>query len=230
VPLDHSLEGPMTRLSDRRTAGRALADRLRSFAGRRDVTVLALPRGGVPVAYEIATALDAPLDVIVVRKLGVPGYPELAMGAIAGGKVTVLNRSLLRELRVDQASFDRVLDDERAELRRRELAYRGERPPAHVAGRIVIVVDDGLATGATMQAAITALEQQHASTILVAVPVASREAVETFTSAGHAVVTLMTPEPFYGVGRWYEDFEPTSDEEVVALLDDATRRAHAGTG
>jgi predicted phosphoribosyltransferase len=220
----------MLTLIDRRTAGRALAARLRELAGLPDVTVLALPRGGVPVAYEIALALDAPLDVVVVRKLGVPGYPEVAMGAIAGGKVCVLDRALLHQLRVDRFAFDRVVQAERAELRRRELAYRGARPPLHVAGQSVVVVDDGLATGATMRAAIIALEQQHVREIIVAAPVAAREAVRTIASGGHEVVTLMMPEPFYGVGQWYDDFAPTSDEEVVALLDAAAHRDVATVG
>lgn len=203
---------------NRRQAGRTLATRLLGFRDQPDVIVLALPRGGVPVAYEVARSLHAPLDVVVVRKLGVPGQPELAMGAIAGGKVCVLNRGLMRELRVERADFDRVLDAERREMRRREHAYRGSRTPLHLAGRTVILVDDGLATGATMAAAITAAAQQHAAKIVVAVPVASREAVAELSTAGHTVATVMTPEPFYGVGNWYEDFAPTSDAEVKTLL------------
>jgi predicted phosphoribosyltransferase len=215
----------MIRLVDRRTAGRQLAAHLREYAGRADVTVLALPRGGVPVGFEIAGALGVPLDVIVVRKLGVPMYPEVAMGAIAGEKAIFLNHSVLRELHIDRASFDRVLADEREELRRREVAYRGTRPALQLAGRTIILVDDGLATGATMQAAILALEEQHVAAIVVAAPVASREAVAAISEAGHSVVVLDTPEPFDGVSRWYEDFAPTGDEEVIELLDAA---ANAG--
>ena len=166
----------MIHLVDRRTAGRELAEHLREYAGRTDVIVLALPRGGVPVGYEIAGALGVPLDVIVVRKLGVPMYPELAMGAIAGESV-FLNHDVLRQLHVDRASFERVLAAEREELHRREVAYRGGRAPPQLAGRTIILVDDGLATGATMQAAIAALEAQHVAAIVVAAPVASREAV-----------------------------------------------------
>jgi putative phosphoribosyl transferase len=210
----------MIRLVDRRTAGRELAEHLREYAGRPDVTVLALPRGGVPVGYEIAAALGVPLDVIVVRKVGVPMYPELAMGAIAGESV-YLNHDVLRQLHIDRASFERVLADEREELRRREVAYRGTRAPLQLAGRTIILVDDGLATGATMQAAILSLEQQHVAAIVVAAPVASREAVAAIKEEGHDVVVLDTPEPFDGVSRWYADFTETSDQEVIELLDTA---------
>jgi predicted phosphoribosyltransferase len=213
----------MERLADRRSAARTLASRLQAYAGRADVTVLALPRGGVPVGFEIAAALGVPLDVIVVRKLGVPMYPELAMGAIAGESV-YLNHDVLRQLHIDRASFERVLADEREELRRREVAYRGTRAPLQLAGRTIILVDDGLATGATMQAAILALEEQKVAAIVVAAPVASREAVAAIRAEGHDVVVLDTPEPFDGVSRWYADFTPTSDEEVIELLDAA---AHA---
>jgi len=211
----------MIHLVDRRTAGRELAEHLREYAGRTDVIVLALPRGGVPVGYEIAGALGVPLDVIVVRKLGVPMYPELAMGAIAGESV-FLNHDVLRQLHVDRASFERVLAAEREELHRREVAYRGGRAPPQLAGRTIILVDDGLATGATMQAAIQALEEQHAAAIVVAAPVASREAVAAIREEGHNVVVLDMPEPFDGVSRWYADFTPTSDEEVITLLDSRT--------
>ena len=208
----------MQPLVDRRTAGRQLAAQLRAYAGRADVTVLALPRGGVPVGFEIAAALGVPLDVIVVRKLGVPMYPELAMGAIAGDAV-VVNHDVLGHMHVDRQSFERVLADEREELHRREVAYRGTRAPLQLAGRTIILVDDGLATGATMQAAIAALEEQHVAQIVVAAPVATREAVAAIREEGHAVVVLDTPEPFDGVSRWYIDFAPTSDEEVIELLD-----------
>lgn len=208
----------MNPLADRRSAGRMLAARLHEYAGRADVTVLALPRGGVPVAFEIAAALGAPLDVIVVRKLGVPMYPELAMGAIAGESV-YLNHDVLRQLHVDRASFERVLAFEREELRRREVAYRGTRAPLRLADRTIILVDDGLATGATMQAAILSLEEQHVAAIVVAAPVASRESVAAIRAEGHDVVVLDMPEPFDGVSRWYADFTPTSDEEVNALLE-----------
>ena len=208
----------MQPLVDRRTAGRQLAAQLRAYAGRADVTVLALPRGGVPVGFEIAAALGVPLDVIVVRKLGVPMYPELAMGAIAGDAV-VVNHDVLGHMHVDRQSFERVLADEREELHRREVAYRGTRAPLQLSGRTIIHVDDGLATGATMQAAIAALEEQNVAQIVVAAPVATHEAVAAIREEGHAVVVLDTPEPFDGVSRWYIDFAPTSDEEVIELLD-----------
>jgi len=208
----------MNALADRRSAGRLLAARLHEYAGRSDVTVLGLPRGGVPVAYEIAAALAAPLDAIVVRKIGAPMYPELAMGAIAGESV-VVNHDVVRQLHVDRASFDRVLADEREELRRREVAYRGMRAPLQLEGRTVILVDDGLATGASMQAAILALEAQHVAAIVVAAPVATREAVAAIRAEGHRVVVLDMPEPFDGVSRWYADFTPTTDQEVIALLE-----------
>jgi len=207
----------MIQLVDRRSAGRELAERLREYAGRSDVTVLALPRGGVPVAFEIAAALHAPLDVIAVRKVGVPMYPELAMGAIAGDSI-VLNHDVLRQLHIDRASFERVLAAEREELHRREVAYRGTRAAPRLAGRTIILVDDGLATGATMQAAILALEAQDVAAIVVVAPVASREAVAAIRAEGHEVVVLDMPEPFDGVSRWYADFTPTTDEEVIALL------------
>ena len=213
----------MIHLVDRRTAGRELAEHLTEYAGRSDVTVLALPRGGVPVGYEIATALGVPLDVIVVRKLGVPMYPEVAMGAIAGEKSIFLNHDVLNQLHIDRASFERVLANEREELRRREVAYRGTRAALPLAGRTIILVDDGLATGATMQVAILALEEQHVAAIVVAAPVASREAAAAITEAGHRVVVLDTPEPFDGVSRWYADFTETSDEEVIELLGGGSR-------
>ena len=203
---------------NRYTAGASLATQLAHYADRDDVIVLALPRGGVPVGFEVARRLHAPLDVLVVRKLGVPGYPELAMGAIAGGEVRVLNRDLLRQLRIHDKAVDRVVEDERHELARRELAYRGPRPPLPLRGRTIILVDDGLATGATMYAAIVALQRQHVARIVVAVPVASREAYEALASAADEVVSVLTLEQFFGVGRWYENFEPTSDDEVRELL------------
>ena len=214
----------MQAFADRREAGRELAARLREYAGRPDVVVLALPRGGVPVAYEIAVALEAPLDILLVRKLGAPGQPELAMGAIATGDVCVLNRGLMRELGVGREELERVYATELEELHRRERAYRGTRPMPPLAGRTVILVDDGLATGATMLAAVTALDQQDVARVIVAVPVASRESVRGLVDEGRPVVALMVPEPFIGVGRWFVDFAPTSDEEVLALLESGWSR------
>lgn len=217
----------MQRFRDRRHAGRALAGRLARYAGRPDVVVLALPRGGVPVAYEVARALGAPLDILVVRKLGVPGHPELAMGAIAGGAVRVLNRAVLRQLRIEGVELDRAVEAERRELHRRERAYRGDRPVPEVAGRTVILVDDGLATGSTMLAAVTAVERQHAARVVVAAPVASREAQDAVAVAADEAVAVLVPQRLHGVGLWYEDFSQTSDDEVRRLLADAWRQTAA---
>ena len=180
--------------------------------------MLALPRGGVPVAYEVARALDAPLDVFVVRKLGLPGQEELAMGAVATGGVRVLNEQLVRALRIPDDVIEAVTASERAELERRERLYRGDRPPLDVRGRTVILVDDGLATGATMQAAIQALRPQQPARIVVAVPTAAWETCEALKVQADEVVCAVTPDPFYAVGMWYEDFSQTTDDEVRALL------------
>jgi predicted phosphoribosyltransferase len=203
---------------DRREAGRRLAEGLASYAGRPDVVVLALPRGGVPVAYEVARALGAPLDVFVVRKLGLPDHDELAMGAVATGGVQVLNDQLVRALGIPWPVIEAVAARERAELARRERLYRGERRPPDVRGRTVILVDDGLATGATMQAAVRALRQQGPARIVVAVPTAAPETCEALKAQVDDVVCAVTPEPFYSVGLWYQDFEQTSDDEVRDLL------------
>jgi predicted phosphoribosyltransferase len=180
--------------------------------------VLGLPRGGVPVAYEVAAALAAPLDVFVVRKLGVPGHEELAMGAIASGGVRVLNERVVNEVGIDAPEIEAVADRERAELERRERAYRGERDPIDVEGKTVIVVDDGLATGATMRAAITALRDRQADTIVVAVPTGSPQTCAEIGETVDEIVCPRTPEEFTAVGVWYRDFEPTSDDEVRRLL------------
>ena len=203
---------------DRREAGRLLAEKLAAYANRPDVLVLALPRGGVPVAYEVARGLGAPLDVFVVRKLGVPGYEELAMGAIATGGVRVLNDQLVERLGIGDQAIEAIAARERQELERRERLYRGDRPPLDVRGRTVILVDDGLATGATMHAAIDALRQQNPARIVVAVPTASPEACEEMKEKADDVICAITPEPFYAVGRWYHDFSQTADEEVGVLL------------
>ena len=204
--------------SDRRDAGRVLAEKLTAYANRPDVLVLALPRGGVPVGYEVARALGAPLDVFVVRKLGVPGYEELAMGAVATGGVLVLNDQLVERLGIPQHIIDAVAARERQELARRERLYRSGRPPLDVRGRTVILVDDGLATGATMHAAIQALRQQNPARIVVAVPTASPETCEEMRARADDVICGITPEPFDAVGRWYRDFSQTTDEEVGVLL------------
>jgi putative phosphoribosyl transferase len=207
------------RFHDRAEAGRLLADRLRHYAGRDDVIVLALPRGGVPVGYEVAKALGAPLDVFVVRKLGVPGYEELAMGAIASGGLIVLNREALQALPITEADIQRAAAAELRELERREEAYRGGHDPPRVEGKTVILVDDGLATGSTMRAAALAVRQLNPARAVVAVPVAAAETCDEFRDVVDEIVCSVTPRPFRAVGLWYEDFSQTSDEEVRELLD-----------
>jgi putative phosphoribosyl transferase len=206
---------------DRYDAGETLAERLREFAGRPDVVVLALPRGGVPVGYVVARELGVPLDVFVVRKLGTPGQPELAMGAIASGGVRVLNRDVVVSLAIPDWAIEQVTRQEEEELQRRELQYRGNRSPLEVRGKTVILVDDGLATGSTMRAAAAALRKAGAARIVVAVPVASRVTCDQLREEGNDVVCATTPEPFFAVGQWYKDFDQTSDEEVRGLLDRA---------
>jgi erythromycin esterase-like protein/predicted phosphoribosyltransferase len=203
---------------DRREAGRVLAEKLAAYANRPDVVVLALPRGGVPVAYEVARRLVAPLDVFVVRKLGVPGYEELAMGAVASGGVRVLNDQLVERLGIPEQLIDAVAARERQELARRERLYRGGSPPPDLRGRTVILVDDGLATGATMFAAIEALRKLNPARIVVAVPTASSDTCEEMKKKADEVICAITPEPFHAVGRWYQDFSQTTDEEVAELL------------
>src|SRR3979411_748170 len=203
---------------DRREAGRLLAEKLAAYANRPDVLVLACPRAGVAVAVGGARALGAPLDVLVVRKLGVPGYEELAMGAVATGGVRVLNDQIVDRLGIPDHLIDAVAAREQQELSRRELLYRGGRPPPNIRGRTVILVDDGLATGATMHAAIQALRQQQPARIVVAVPTASPETCEEMRAEVDDVICAITPEPFHAVGLWYQDFSQTTDEEVRELL------------
>jgi predicted phosphoribosyltransferase len=209
------------RFADRAAAGRALARRLAHFAGRSDVVVLGLPRGGVVVAAEVARALHAPLDVYLVRKLGVPGHEELAFGAIAGGGVRVLNEDIIAHLGLTDPVINAVAQREERELQRRERAYRGHRPAVDVTGRVVIVVDDGIATGATMAAAVRALRELGPARIVVAAPTAAASTVDAFRDQADEVVTVIAPEEFYGVGQWYVNFDQTTDEEVIALLDRA---------
>jgi predicted phosphoribosyltransferase len=207
-----------TRFRDRTEAGRVLAERLREYADGDDVVVLALPRGGVPVAHEVAKALHAPLSVFVARKLGVPGYPELAMGAIASGGSVVLDEGLVGRLGVSRQQLQQVVIDEAGEVARREELYRGGRELPDLEGKTVILVDDGLATGATMRAAVLALRQLNPAKIVVAVPVAAEETCRQFEDVADHVVCAVTPRPFYAVGQWYEDFDQTTDEDVRDLL------------
>lgn len=206
------------RFHDRADAGRQLATRLAAFADRSDVIVLALPRGGVPVADEVATRLEAPLDLFLVRKLGVPGHAELAMGAIAEGGIEVLSDDLIRQLHIPQALVQQAASRERVELDRRAALYRDGRKPPVVRDRTVIVVDDGLATGASMQAAVRALRQLGPARIVVAAPVGARETCERLRLLADEVVCLATPEPFNAVGLWYAEFPQTSDEDVRRLI------------
>jgi predicted phosphoribosyltransferase len=209
---------------DRTEAGRLLARSLLRYADDPNVVVLALPRGGVPVAYEVAEALHAPLDVFLVRKLGVPGHEETAMGAIATGGVCVLNEDTVRILGLSEEDIDSIVAGEEQELNRRERAYRGNRRPLNVRGRTVILIDDGLATGSTMRAAVEALRKQQPARIVVAVPVGAPETCAEFEDVADEAICAVTPEPFYAVGIWYRDFSQTSDEEVRELL----RRTRAG--
>jgi predicted phosphoribosyltransferase len=204
---------------DRFDAGRYLAERLEHYRHRPGVIVLALPRGGVPVALEVARSLDAPLDVFIVRKLGVPGQEELAMGAIATGGLRVLNREIVNTLQIPDYVIDRVADLEWQELQRREREYRGDRPAPDLHDKTVILIDDGLATGASMRAAVAALRQQGPAHIVVAVPTAAQDTCESFQAKVDEVICATTPEPFLGVGRWYEDFSQMTDEEVRELLE-----------
>ena len=203
---------------DRADAGRHLLSRLGAYHGRPDVVVLGLPRGGIPVGYEVARGLGAPLDVFVVRKLGVPGQEELAMGAIATGGVRVVNRDVVDALHIAPDVLDRAAAQELRELERRQRSYRGDRPEPQVEGRTVILVDDGLATGSTMRAAVQALRQQRPARIVVAVPVAALATCAELRREVEDVVCFATPEPFMAVGRFYDDFSQTTDEEVHDLL------------
>ena len=207
------------RFRDRAEGGQALAALLdERYRGRDDVVVLGLPRGGVPVAFEIAQGLGVPLDAFLVRKLGVPGQPELAMGAVASGGTRVLNRHVLRIAGVSDEELERVTRAERQVLAAREAAYRGDRAPVDVSGAVAIVVDDGLATGASMRAAVEALRQQEPAELVVAVPVAPPESCDEMARVADHVVCARTPEPFFAVGHWYDDFSEVTDDEVQAIL------------
>jgi len=208
----------MFRFRDRTHAGQYLAERLGRYANAPDAIVLGLPRGGVVVASEVARKLGLPLDIFLVRKLGVPGYEELAMGAIASGGIRVMNEDVLRQISVSENAIDAVIKRERRELVRREEAYRGKRPPIDVMNLTAILIDDGLATGATMRAAVTALRRQGPRRIVVAVPIAALDMCDEFRAEVDEIFCGMTPEPFYAVGAWYENFSQTTDEEVQQLL------------
>ena len=208
----------------RSEAGQFLAEHLSRYANRHDVIVLALPRGGAPVAAEVAKRLNAPVDVFVVRKLGLPAHPELAMGAIASGGVRVFNGEVLNALRISDEVIDAVSAEELLELQRREKAYRPDRLPLDVEGKTVIVVDDGVATGSTMLAAVSALRQLNAARIVVAAPVIAASSFREMQRAADEVVAVLVPERFYAVGLWYEDFDQTTDQEVRDLLAQAARR------
>ena len=215
----------VTRSRTGAAAGRALADPLRQYAGRGDVVVLALPRGGVPVAVEVAAAIGAPLDLFVVRKLGTPGHRELAMGAIASGGIRVVNADVVHRYGMTQAAIEAVAKDEQQELERREAVYREGRPPLPLAGRVVILIDDWLATGSTMRAAVQAVRQRNPARVVVAVPVGARETCDELSALADEVVCARMPEPFYSVGQWYLDFGQTTDEDVRRLLRAHTRGA-----
>jgi predicted phosphoribosyltransferase len=217
-----------TTLPNRAEAGRRLVEPLLKYANRPDVIILALPRGGVPVAYEVATALDVRLDLMLVRKLGVPSHPEFAMGAIASGGVQILNDDALRAHPIDRASFEAVVAREALELSRREKAYRGDRPPPQLKDQVVILVDDGLATGSSMMAAIHAVRMQAPERIVVAIPVAPRETVEDLSMQVDEVICPLIPEWMMSIGYWYLDFSQTSDEEVIDLMQRAWQRELPG--
>lgn len=211
----------LTQFRDRTEAGKLLAKQLTEYSNKHDVLVLALPRGGVPVAFEVARALHAPLDVLIVRKLGVPWQEELAMGAIATGGVRILNNDVVKFLGIPDEMIDKMAANEQLELERRERLYRGDRPAYDVQGRTLILVDDGIATGATMHAAVAALKQQQPARIIIAVPTAAPSTCDEFASEVDELVCVLQPEPFIAVGYWYRQFSQTSDEEVRNLLEQA---------
>jgi predicted phosphoribosyltransferase len=218
-----------TRFADRIEAGKLLADHLALYASRDHIIVLALPRGGVPVAAEVAKRLNAPIDVFVVRKLGVPYHPELAMGAIATGGVRVINQDVVEPLRIPEIVIDAVAADEQAELARRERAYRDDLPLPDVEGKTVILVDDGIATGSTMLAAVAALRQLNAARIVVAAPVIAGPTYYRMRRAADDVAAVLVPEHFRGVGEWYESFSQTTDDEVRLLLAGVSARSATAT-
>ena len=212
------MANPFHRFANRAEGGKMLAEALSDYSGRSGILILALPRGGVPVAYEVAKSLSAPMDLWLVRKLGVPGQEELALGALAGKSICVLNDDIIDILNIDQSAIDAVTAREQVELERRNRLYRQGRPPPDIREKIIIIIDDGLATGATMRAAIASLRQAGATRIIAAVPVGAVSTCRKIEQEADELVCLYTPEPFHGVGQWYSDFSQTSDEEVLALL------------
>ena len=216
--------------ANRREAGKSVATYLKAYAKHPGVQVLALPRGGVPVAYEIAKALSAPLDILIIRKLGVPGHEELAFGAIAGGGVIVFNEALLKTLSLSEQDIHRVIQVEQEELQRRETTYRGNKPFPTLKNKVVILVDDGIATGATMRAAIQALKQQQPKRLIVAVPVAARSTIDELSPLVDEIICPLQPEAFYAVGAWYQAFPQTTDEEVLGLLQSGEIPAKSARG
>lgn len=208
----------MLRFKNRSQAGQKLAEGLKQYANDPDTIVLGLPRGGVVVAYEVAEKLGLPLDIFLVRKLGVPGYEELAMGAIASGGVRVMNDDVVRRINISQSAIEEAVRKETLELERREKAYRSDRPRLDVKDKTILLVDDGLATGATMRAAVTALQKQKPKELIIAVPTASPETCDEFRDDVDDIICAITPTPFYAVGAWYDDFAQTTDEEVQELL------------
>jgi predicted phosphoribosyltransferase len=219
----------MRRFRDRRSAGKALAQALAGYAHRSDVIVLGLPRGGVPVADEVAAAIEAPLDVFIVRKLGAPYQEELAIGALASDDIHVLDHRTIAELGITQAQVADIIERQSREIERRERLYRGTRPFPDLAGKVVILVDDGLATGATMRVAVEALKARLPAAVIAAAPVASRDACEILRQSADRCVCVTSPDPLYGVGMWYDDFVQTSDDEVIRTLAGAARRYAGAT-
>jgi len=213
----------MSLFNDRVDAGKKLAKKLSEYANRSDVIILALPRGGVPVAFEVAKELNVKMDVFIVRKLGVPGNEELAMGAIASDNIRVLNEDVIRSFQIPQSVIDEVAVNELRELERRERLYRGNRPKPDISGSTVILIDDGLATGATMRAAAAAVKTKNPAKIVIAVPTAASDTCRAFENEVDKTICVATPEPFYGVGAWYEDFSQTTDKEVCELLNKAAK-------
>ena len=217
----------LTKFLDRREAGQLLARKLSDYANRRDVLVLALPRGGVPVAAEVAASLRVPMDVFVVRKLGLPGQPELAMGAIASGGICVINEAVIDALRIPADIIEAVRSEEEDELERRERVYRGNRAPLNVEGKSVIVVDDGVATGSTVLAAVAALRKLNAARVIIATPTIAASTSDQVAHSADEVIAVITSEDFFGVGQWYENFSQTTDAEVREILENFPATASA---